>query len=171
MNTPITLRMTEIETPAGAIVFARIGERLCALGFKDHWHRLRKDLEKRFGKVEIRPDADGGTAGRAFRRYLGGDLDALDGLEVDTAGTPFQEKVWSRLRKIPAGRTMSYGELARAVGDPAAVRAVAGANARNPVSIVVPCHRVIASDGKLSGYGGGVPRKRWLLAHEGALLV
>lgn len=167
----ITLRTTEMETPAGTIVFARKGEKLCALGFKDHWLRLRQDLEKRFGKVEIRPDTAGGAAGSAFRRYLGGDLDALDGLEVDTSGTPFQEKVWLRLRKIRAGRTMSYAELARAIGEPAAVRAVAGANARNPVSIVVPCHRVIASDGKLSGYGGGVPRKRWLLAHEGALLV
>jgi methylated-DNA-[protein]-cysteine S-methyltransferase len=92
-------------------------------------------------------------------------------LEIDTDGTPFQEKVWSRLRKIPAGATLSYAQLARAVGKPSAVRAVAGANARNPVSVVVPCHRVIASDGKLAGYGGGIPRKRWLLAHEGAILA
>jgi methylated-DNA-[protein]-cysteine S-methyltransferase len=166
----VTLRTTTIQTPAGAIVFARNGERLCALGFADHWHRLRKDLLKRFGPVEIREDDDGGSAGRALRRYLNGDLDALDGLDVDTAGTPFQERVWSRLRRIPAGRTMSYAGLARAIGEPSAVRAVAGANARNPVSIVVPCHRVIASDGDLSGYGGGVARKRWLLAHEGAIL-
>ncbi|MGZ5430708.1 MAG: methylated-DNA--[protein]-cysteine S-methyltransferase, partial [Thermoanaerobaculia bacterium] len=105
------------------------------------------------------------------RRYLDGDLCALDVLEIDTDGTPFQEKVWSRLRKIPAGATLSYAQLARAVGKSSAVRAVAGANARNPVSVVVPCHRVIASDGKLAGYGGGIPRKRWLLAHEGAILA
>jgi methylated-DNA-[protein]-cysteine S-methyltransferase len=166
----VTLRTTQIETPEGAIVFARSGDRLCALGFADHWPRLLAGLRRRFGDIEIRPDPDGGKPGRALRRYLGGDLDALEGLEVDTAGTPFQEKVWSRLRKIPAGRTISYAQLARAVGDASAVRAVAGANARNPVSIVVPCHRVIASDGKLSGYGGGVARKRWLLAHEGAIL-
>ena len=117
------------------------------------------------------PDAKGGQAGLALRRYLGGDLTALDAIDVDTQGTPFQEKVWSRLRKIPAGATWSYADLARAVGKPSAVRAVAGANASNPVSLVVPCHRVIAADGKLSGYGGGVPRKRWLLTHEGALLA
>jgi methylated-DNA-[protein]-cysteine S-methyltransferase len=169
--TTTSLFVTELETPQGAIVFARRGERLVALGFKDHWPRLTKEIEKRFGAVELVPDAKGGQAGRALRRYLGGDLTALDALEVDTQGTPFQEKVWSRLRKIPAGATWSYADLARAVGKPSAVRAVAGANAMNPVSLVVPCHRVIAADGKLSGYGGGVPRKRWLLTHEGALLA
>jgi methylated-DNA-[protein]-cysteine S-methyltransferase len=165
------LFVTEIGTPAGAITFARRGERLVALCFKDHWPRLLSELEKRFGALDLTPDADGGSPGRALRRYLGGDLGALDTLEVDTEGTPFQEKVWSRLRKIPAGATWSYAQLARAVGKPSAVRAVAGANARNPVSVVVPCHRVIASDGKIAGYGGGIPRKRWLLAHEGALLI
>ncbi len=169
--TTTSLFVTEIETPQGAIVFARRGERLVALCFKDHWPRLQRDLEKRFGSLALLPDANGGQAGRALRRYLGGDLTALDALEVDTHGTPFQEKVWSRLRKIPAGATWSYTDLARAVGKPSAVRAVAGANARNPVSLVVPCHRVIAADGRLSGYGGGVPRKRWLLTHEGALLA
>ena len=164
------LYVTEIETPAGTIVLARRGERLVALSFKDHWPRLEHDLTKRFGALELAPDANGGQAGRALRRYLGGDLGALDNLEIDTDGTPFQERVWSRLRKIPAGATLSYAQLARAVGKPSAVRAVAGANARNPVSVVVPCHRVIASDGKLAGYGGGLPRKRWLLAHEGAIL-
>ena len=165
------LSITEIETPAGAIVFARRGERLVALSFKDHWPRLKDELEKRFGALDLAPDANGGQAGRALRRYLDGDLGVLDALEIDTDGTPFQEKVWSRLRKIPAGATLSYAQLARAVGKPSAVRAVAGANARNPVSVVVPCHRVIASDGKLAGYGGGIPRKRWLLAHEGAILA
>jgi methylated-DNA-[protein]-cysteine S-methyltransferase len=165
------LFFTELDTPSGAIVFARRGERLVALSFKDRWPRQRKELERRFGALELTPDANGGRAGRALRRYLGGDLGALDALEVDTEGTPFQEKVWSRLRRIPAGATLSYAQLARAIGKPSAVRAVAGANARNPVSVVVPCHRVIASDGKLAGYGGGVPRKRWLLTHEGAILA
>jgi len=168
---PTPLFFTELDTPAGAIAFARRGERLVALSFKDHWPRLRKELERRFGALELTPDANGGQAGRALRRYLAGDLGALDALEVDTEGTPFQQRVWSRLRRIPAGATLSYAQLARAIGKPSAVRAVAGANARNPVSVVVPCHRVIASDGKLSGYGGGVPRKRWLLAHEGAILT
>jgi methylated-DNA-[protein]-cysteine S-methyltransferase len=169
--TTTSLFVTELETPEGAITFARRGERLVALCFKDHWPRLKRELEKRFGALELVPDAKGGRAGLALRRYLGGDLTALDALEVDTQGTPFQERVWSRLRQIPAGATWSYAELARAIGRPSAVRAVAGANAKNPVSVVVPCHRVIAADGKLSGYGGGVPRKRWLLTHEGALLA
>ncbi len=167
----VALRLTTIETPVGAVVVARNGERICALGFADRWAGLRKELEKRFGSVAWQDDPDGGAPADAIRRYLAGDLSALDSVEVDTAGTPFQEKVWRALRRIPAGRTISYAELARAVGSPSAVRAVAGANARNPVSIVVPCHRVIAADGTLAGYGGGVPRKEWLLVHEGAQLV
>lgn len=166
----VCLQVTEIATPPGAIVFARRGEALCALCFKDYWPALRRDLERRFGALDLRPDRDGGEPGRALRRYLAGDLAALEDVRVDTAGTPFQERVWSRLRKIRPGRTISYAELAKAVGRPSAVRAVAGANARNPVSIVVPCHRLIGANGKLVGYGGGMSRKRWLLAHEGALL-
>ncbi len=169
--TATKLLVTEIETPQGPIVFARRDERLVALSFKNHWPRQKKELEKRFGVLELVADTKGGRAGTALRRYLDGELTALDALDVDTEGTPFQEKVWSRLRKIPAGATWSYSDLARAVGKPSAVRAVAGANARNPVSLVVPCHRVIAADGSLAGYGGGVPRKRWLLTHEGALLA
>jgi len=165
---PVTLRVTEIETPAGAIVFARRGNRICALAFADHWAGLRNETAARFENVSWERDAGGGAPGRALRRYFRGNVTALDGLKVDTAGTPFQEKVWAALRRIPAGKTISYRDLARAIGSPSAVRAVAGANARNPVSIVVPCHRVIASDGALSGYGGGIARKRWLLVHEGA---
>src|SRR6266508_4990289 len=100
--TATRLFVTEIDTPAGAIVFARRGERLVALSFKDHWPRLRDELAKRFGALDFAPDTNGGQAGRAIRRYLGGELGALDALEIDTQGTPFQEKVWSRLRKIPA---------------------------------------------------------------------
>src|SRR5439155_26921038 len=106
-----------------------------------------------------------------LRRYLDGELHALDDIDVDLGGTPFQQRVWAALRKIPVGVTRSYGELARAIGKPAAVRAVGLANGKNPVSLVVPCHRVIGSDGKLVGYGGGIERKRWLPPHERALLV
>jgi methylated-DNA-[protein]-cysteine S-methyltransferase len=165
------LRTTTIDTPAGAVVLVRRGEKLVALVFEDHRAGMQRELEKRFGPVSFEPDPDGAAPARAFRRYLAGDLSALDAVEVDTAGTPFQERVWGQLRRIPAGRTISYAALARAVGSPRAVRAVAGANARNPVSIVVPCHRVVASDGTLAGYGGGLPRKEWLLAHEGARLA
>lgn len=168
---PVTLLVTELRSPPGSIVFARRGEALCALCFKEHWPSMLRELERRFGQPDLRTGPDGGQPGRALRRYFDGELDALDGVAVDTAGTPFQEKVWSRLRKIPPGLTVSYGELAKSVGRPSAVRAVGGANGRNPVSIVVPCHRVIAADGTLGGYGGGLARKRWLLAHEGAIIA
>ncbi len=100
------------------------------------------------------------------RDYLGGDLQALDELEVDPLGTPFQLGVWRALRRIPPGKTLSYAELARSIGQPRAVRAVARANALNPISLVIPCHRVIGADGMLRGYAGGLDRKQWLLAHE-----
>ena len=105
-------------------------------------------------------------ARRILERYFAGEVGALDGIEVDAQGTPFQKRVWAALREIPVGETRSYADVARAIGAPAAVRAVATANARNPVAIIVPCHRVIGSDGQLRGYGGGLPRKAWLLEHE-----
>jgi len=104
---------------------------------------------------------------RELGAYFRGDFGALDRIPVAAAGTPFQQRVWSVLRTVPAGATVSYLELAQRSGSPKAVRAVAACNARNPVAIVVPCHRVIGSDGSLTGYGGGLPRKRWLLDHEG----
>jgi methylated-DNA-[protein]-cysteine S-methyltransferase len=105
-----------------------------------------------------------------FAAYLAGDLRAIDAIPVDPRGTPFQRGVWAELRRIPAGHTRSYAAMARAVGAPTAVRAVGAANGANPIAIVIPCHRVVASDGGLGGYGGGLARKRWLLAHEGAVL-
>jgi methylated-DNA-[protein]-cysteine S-methyltransferase len=103
--------------------------------------------------------------------YFGGDLRALDPISVDPKGTRFQREVWRTLLRIPAGRTWSYAEVARAIGRPDAVRAVGAANGANPIPIVIPCHRVIGADGRLIGYGGGLDRKRWLLAHEGVRLV
>lgn len=108
----------------------------------------------------------------AVRRYFDGDLSALDDVPVRfDDGTPFQQEVWTALRSIPVGETISYAELARRVGRPTGFRAVGSANGRNPVGVVVPCHRVIASDGTLGGYSGGLDRKRWLLAHEGVELA
>lgn len=102
----------------------------------------------------------------AVERYFAGDVDALDEIPIEADGTEFQRAVWDAIREIPAGRTASYQEIARTVGRPAAVRAVGTATGRNPVSIVVPCHRVIRSDGTLGGYGGGLHRKEWFLEHE-----
>src|SRR5882672_201238 len=111
--------------------------------------------------AEWRESDDPGGVVRRLRAYFEGDLLALDAIAVDPEGTPFQRRVWEELRRIPPGRTMSYGALARAIGRPAAVRAVGAANGRNPIAIVVPCHRVIGTDGGLTGYGGELWRKEW----------
>jgi methylated-DNA-[protein]-cysteine S-methyltransferase len=102
----------------------------------------------------------------ALSAFFEGDVHAIDALPVETGGTEFQRRVWAELRRIPAGTTWSYGQLAAAIGRPGASRAVGLANGANPVAIVVPCHRVIGASGTLTGYGGGLPRKRWLLDHE-----
>ena len=112
-----------------------------------------------------------GEAVERLRRYFTGDLGAIDGLRAETGGTSFQRRVWSALREIPVGTTISYAELARRIGQPAAFRAVGLANGGNPIGIVVPCHRVIGANASLTGYGGGIERKRWLLAHEGVDVV
>jgi len=102
----------------------------------------------------------------AIERYFAGDVSAIDDIPAETAGTPFQRSVWNELRRIPSGAVISYGKLAEQIARPKAVRAVGLANGANPIGIVVPCHRVIGSNGSLTGYGAGLERKRWLLDHE-----
>jgi methylated-DNA-[protein]-cysteine S-methyltransferase len=102
-------------------------------------------------------------------RYFAGETAAIDGVAVEMNGTPFQKTVWAALRRIPCGTTISYADLARRIGEPSAVRAVGTANGANPVALIVPCHRVIGSNGSLTGYGGGLDRKQWLLTHEGVM--
>ncbi len=165
------LRRSSLATPAGVVVLIERDRSLVGLVFEDHWAHFRGHLERRFGNFSFEEDPRGGAPAEALRRYFAGNLDALDAIEVDMGGTPFQESVWRALRRIPPRTTWSYARLAKEIGRPTAVRAVAGANGANPVSIVIPCHRVIGSDGSLTGYGGGLPRKSWLLAHEGALLA
>jgi methylated-DNA-[protein]-cysteine S-methyltransferase len=163
----VQVEVAECDSPAGAITLAVRDGRVCGLVFSDRWAGMERWLERRFGEMRTARAADPAKAVSRLRAYLHGDLEALDAIEVDTGGTPFQQTVWTALRRIPPGSTMSYGELARVVGTPSASRAVGAANGANPVSIIIPCHRVIGSNGKLTGYGGGMPRKRWLLAHEG----
>ena len=98
--------------------------------------------------------------------YFAGDVDALDAFAVAPQGTAFKQRVWKALREVPAGKTVSYGELAARVGAPGAARAVGTANATNPICLIIPCHRVIRTGGALGGYGFGLERKRWLIAHE-----
>lgn len=105
---------------------------------------------------------------KSFDAYFRGDKDPFKDMPLDMKGTDFQKKVWALLLKIPAGETCSYGDLACALGRPTASRAVGWANGQNPISIAVPCHRVIGKDGTLTGYAGGLKRKAWLLEHEGA---
>jgi O-6-methylguanine DNA methyltransferase len=157
------------DSPLGPIHVATHDGVLCALSFDDYWTVERQHMVRRFGAVRF----EQGTcleAGAALARYFAGDVHALAALTARPGGTPFQSRVWRALCDIPAGHTRSYRELAASIGEPTAVRAVAAANGRNPIPLVVPCHRVIGADGRLVGYGGGLPRKAWLLRHEGALV-
>ena len=157
----------ELASPMGAMVLVSDGLALVTLDFADGRQRFEQSLRRRFGSFELRPETDPGGLSSAVRRYLGGDLGSLAKVPVRLGGTPFQESVWAGLRGIPVGATMTYGALAAGLGRPTAARAVGRANGLNPVAIAVPCHRVIGADGTLTGYAGGIERKRWLLAHEG----
>jgi methylated-DNA-[protein]-cysteine S-methyltransferase len=164
----IAIETARVGTPIGRLVLAARDGQLVALHFGDRPDTLARDLERRFGPcvLENRPDPAGAVT--RLRAYFAGDLRAIDAIPADPGGTPFQRRVWDELRRIPVGTTVSYSELARRVGVPGTVRAVGTANGRNPVAVVIPCHRVIGADGSLTGYGGGLDRKQWLLAHEGA---
>jgi methylated-DNA-[protein]-cysteine S-methyltransferase len=161
-----------IPTPTGVIVLLTDAQgRIRVLDWDDHQERMQRLLRLHYGPGGVTLRDVGPSAARAaLEAYFAGDLTALDDLEVETAGTPFQRAVWGALRSIPVGHTLSYGALAAQIGKPSAVRAVGLANGSNPIGVVVPCHRVIGANGALTGYGGGLPRKRWLLEHEGARL-
>lgn len=163
------LHVAEMKSPIGRLMLVAKGDALVALALPGGEAQTRRWLARRFEAFDEEKHADPAGALSALRAYFDGELAAIDHLEVDLGGTPFQRRVWAALRRIPAGRTISYADLARGSGKPAAFRAVGAANGSNPVPLVVPCHRVIASSGALGGYGGGLSRKRWLLAHEGAL--
>lgn len=165
----LRLWMDRIGTPLGEMLLvADEAGSLRATMWTDHEARLEAELQHWYGKqgftlVPTRP-SNGLT--EAMGRYFRGELTAIDSLPVGMPGTPFQREVWLALREIPCGTTVSYAELAERIGRPKAVRAVGLANGSNPVGVVVPCHRVIGSDGSLTGYGGGIERKQWLLEHE-----
>jgi methylated-DNA-[protein]-cysteine S-methyltransferase len=156
-----------IESPIGVILIACDGSALCALDFGEFDARMGTLLRRRHGAFNPTSKKDPLGVSTRVAAYLDGDLRALDKVKVAGGGTPFQERVWAALRKIPPGTTTTYGALAASLGVPTATRAVGAANGQNPNSIVVPCHRVIGADGTLTGYGGGLARKRWLLEHEG----
>ena len=162
---------TVFESPLGPLtVFAGSGL-LMGVEFGDNRGDFERELVRRLrraGTVHHHEDPAGAVT--ALRAYFAGDLHALDRLSVDPIGTHFQQRVWTALRTVKAGRTASYAEIASAIGAPRSTRAVGAANGANPIPIVVPCHRIIGSAGSLVGYGGGLHRKRWLLEHEGVFL-
>jgi methylated-DNA-[protein]-cysteine S-methyltransferase len=164
-----TLLTCEVDSPIGRIALFADGKALVGLEFADRRTRvneLRGHLERAFGALELQESPDPAGAATRLERFFTGDLTALAEQQVLAFGTAFEKKVWRELCAIPPGEVRSYGEVARAIGKPTATRAVGAANGRNPVALFVPCHRVIASDGTLHGYGGGLHRKRWLLDHE-----
>ena len=142
---------------------------LRALDFSDYATRMQRLLARHYGVFTLVDGAVPSVISAALDAYFAGDLTALDAVPVATGGSDFQRQVWAALRTIPAGTTSGYGALAARIGRPGAARAVGLANGLNPIGIVVPCHRVIGASGALTGYAGGVERKRWLLAHEGAM--
>jgi methylated-DNA-[protein]-cysteine S-methyltransferase len=156
----MTLYNDLLDSPVGELHLASDGRSLRALSFRA--------LPREYLGERAR-DPQGFTS--LLRAYFAGDLDALDRIPCDGQGTEFQRAVWAQLRRIRRGSTLTYGELAARLGKPGASRAVGLANGQNPIAIVVPCHRVIGAGGKLTGYGGGLDKKRWLLRHEGALLA
>ena len=158
-----TIRWTTFDSPLGQMLIAATSKGICRLTFDDSEESLRR----LFPRATIVEDQGG------LRELVEGALAAIEqplampDLPIDVAGTAFQEAVWRELRRIPAGETRSYAEIAAAIGHPKAVRAVGSANGDNHVCVLIPCHRVIRSDGSLGGYGGGIDRKKKLLASEG----
>ncbi|WP_427791168.1 methylated-DNA--[protein]-cysteine S-methyltransferase [Brevundimonas diminuta] len=164
---PEAFTLDRIATPVGEVLLVTDADgAVRAFDFTDYEARMMKLLARHYGEVRLAPGRAPEAVRNAISAYFDGDLTALDNVAVKTGGTDFQRAVWAALRTIPAGRTWSYGQLAQAIGKPAAVRAVGLANGANPIGVIVPCHRVVGANGTLTGYAGGLERKRWLLAHE-----
>jgi methylated-DNA-[protein]-cysteine S-methyltransferase len=167
-RSPETFHLDRLATPIGtALLVTDADGVLRALDWDDHEARMRELLRLQYGAMTLTAARAPAVVRSALSGYFKGDLDRLGEIKWRVAGTPFQRKVWNALPKIPAGSTLSYGALAAKLGSPRAMRAVGHANGANPLSVVVPCHRLIGANGSLVKYGGGLERKRWLLRHEG----
>ncbi len=161
------LILTHWPSPIAPLLLATDPDgRLRALEFADLESRMRRLLREQYGEYTLEMGKAPKKLIGALNAYFQGDLENLSTIPTANGGTAFQREVWQALRTIPAGTTMSYGQLANNLGRQGASRAVGAANGKNPIGIVVPCHRVIGANGQLTGYGGGLPRKRWLLEHE-----
>jgi methylated-DNA-[protein]-cysteine S-methyltransferase len=168
---PEIFGLDRLQTPIGtALLVTDASGVLRALDWEEHAPRMLELLRLQYGAVALKDARAPHDLKTALTGYFKGDLDRLKTIKWQVAGTPFQRKVWTALPKIPPGTTMSYGALAAKLNAPKAMRAVGHANGTNPISVVVPCHRLIGANGTLVKYGGGLERKRWLLEHEGVTL-
>jgi methylated-DNA-[protein]-cysteine S-methyltransferase len=177
MTAPLEFFSDSLATPIGQLIYICDSEdvsegqgALRMVDWSDHEARALRLLDIHYGKggYALTPQRDPFGLKTRLAAYFDGDIHAIDDIPTATAGTVFQREVWRALRAIPAAETISYGQLAQRIGRPRAVRAVGLANGSNPIGVVVPCHRVIGANGSLTGYGGGLHRKEWLLAHERA---
>ena len=168
---PETLTLDRVTTPVGEVLLITGPEGgVRALDFAGYEAGIRGLLAPHSPGATLEQGRAPEAVRAAVLAYFSGDVRALDALPVKTGGTDFQKAVWAALRAIPAGETRTYGQLATAIGSPKAVRAAGLANGQNPIAVIVPCHRVIGANGTLTGYAGGLERKRWLLAHEGVVV-
>ncbi|MGH7067825.1 MAG: methylated-DNA--[protein]-cysteine S-methyltransferase [Acetobacteraceae bacterium] len=157
-----------MSSPIGTLLLIGDGDALLFLEFEDTGDRLYRALARLYPDATLSPGPVAGDATRGLAAYFDGDLAALNAIPVQPRGTSFQRHVWQALRQIPSGTTTTYGRLATSIGKPRATRAVGHANGANPIAIVIPCHRLIGANANLTGYGGGLERKAWLLRHERA---
>lgn len=162
-----SLLLDEVCSPIGRVMVVVWGDALVALDFSDCSARMHQLLEQRLGAVPIRPCRNPGGFSDRVRQYFAGDLYALHSVPLALHGTAFQEQAWRALQAVPPGATATYAQQAARLGNPQAARAVGRANALNPLAIAIPCHRLVGAGGSLTGYAGGLHRKRWLLRHEG----
>jgi methylated-DNA-[protein]-cysteine S-methyltransferase len=173
-SSPNIFALDRVRTPIGGLMLVtdEAGD-LRAANFDDYEERLHRSLRLIYAGIgghELRKARAPAPLRQRIEAYFDGKLDAIDGIKVVTGGTSFQQKVWKALRRIAAGRTETYSAIARRIGAAEAIRAVGAANGANPVSVIVPCHRLIGANGSLIRYGGGLERKHWLLQHEGVEL-
>ena len=163
------MRLDRLDSPLGTLLLVTDADGwLLAVDFHDYEHRMLGLLRRLHGSDILTEGAAPTAVRKSLMAYFAGRLETLADIRWRSGGTAFQRLVWTALTAIPPGSTQTYAGLAAAIGRPNAVRAVGAANGANPLSIVVPCHRLIGADGGLTGYGGGLQRKAWLLRHEGA---
>ena len=165
-----TLLADTVNSPIGKIVIVVDGSKLVFLDFEENQERKETLLRRRFGEYRLQNSPGALSMEGRLSRYFDGDRSAFNSIACSTGGTDFQRSVWTALTEIPWGKAISYDQLANDIGNPKAVRAAASANAKNPISILIPCHRVIGKNGTIRGYAGGEARKVWLLQHEGAII-